>query len=78
MDFHAAFEAWEEGTWWVHDPTRLAPRTSLVRIATGRDAADVAFLSTLSGFTDLETIEVTATVGGTLPADDHVSPVRLP
>jgi hypothetical protein len=29
----------------VVDATLLAPRASLVRIATGRDAADTAFLS---------------------------------
>ena len=41
-DFHACFEACISGTWFVFDPTRLAPLNGLVRIATGRDAADVA------------------------------------
>jgi hypothetical protein len=43
MDFHAVFEAFENGCWCVHDATGLAPRPSLVRIVTGRDAADTAF-----------------------------------
>lgn len=69
MDFHAVAEAYVEGAWWVVDATALAPRLSLLRIATGRDAADTAFLSTLSGSLSLTGIEVTATVDE-LPADD--------
>ncbi len=34
------------GGWWLVDPTRLAPVQGLVRIGTGRDAADIAFLTT--------------------------------
>ena len=53
MDFHAVVEARVEGQWQVLDPTRLAPRPSLVRIATGRDAADTAFATTLAGDAEL-------------------------
>ncbi len=42
QDFHACFEAFIGGCWYVFDPTRLAPLNGLVRIATGRDAADAA------------------------------------
>ena len=45
-DFHAGFEVWLDGGWWLVDPTRLAPIEGLVRIASGRDAADIAFLTT--------------------------------
>lgn len=45
-DFHAVFEVWLDGGWWMVDPTRLAPIEGLVRIASGRDAADIAFLTT--------------------------------
>ena len=41
-DFHACFEVFINGWWYVYDPTRLAPLNGLVRIATGRDAADAA------------------------------------
>lgn len=41
-DFHACFEVFIGGWWYIFDPTRLAPLNGLVRIATGRDAADAA------------------------------------
>lgn len=42
-DFHAVFEAYVGGRWVMFDPTGLAPVEHLVRVATGRDAKDVAF-----------------------------------
>ncbi|WOF23927.1 transglutaminase family protein [Microbacterium betulae] len=69
MDFHAVAEAWVDGSWRTVDATTLAPRAALVRIATGRDAADTAFLSVLSGRADLVAVEVTA-VADRLPDDD--------
>jgi transglutaminase-like putative cysteine protease len=71
MDFHAVFEALENGRWYVHDPTKLAPRASLVRIATGRDAADAAFAAVTSGFADLQSIDVTAIAEPFLVDDDR-------
>jgi len=47
-DFHAYVEAYLGDRWYIFDSTRLCPRTGLVRIGTGRDAADVAF-STIFG-----------------------------
>ena len=47
----------------------LAPRSTLVRIATGRDAADTAFLNVLSGRAELVSVSVTA-VADELPNDD--------
>lgn len=69
MDFHAVAEAWVDGAWRVVDATTLAPRSSLVRIATGRDAADTAFLTVVSGRAALGEVTVTATVD-VLPDDD--------
>ncbi|CAO5153180.1 Transglutaminase family protein [Frankia sp. AiPs1] len=77
MDFHAVFEAWFDGAWWTYDATRRAPRESMIRIATGRDAADTAFLNVLGGIIALRSIEVTATVTGALPLDDNLVPHRL-
>jgi transglutaminase-like putative cysteine protease len=42
-DFHAYFEAYLNGRWYIFDSTRLAPQTGLIRIGTGRDAADTSF-----------------------------------
>lgn len=69
MDFHAVAEAFVEGQWRVVDATLLAPRQSLVRIATGRDAADTAFLDNHNGSITLKRLEVTAIVAGDLPGD---------
>lgn len=69
MDFHAVAEAWIDGAWRVVDATTLAPRSTLVRIATGRDAADTAFLTVVAGRADLIEVEVTATAD-VLPDDD--------
>ena len=44
-DFHAVVEVWLDGDWYLVDPTRLAPLDGLVRIAMGRDATDIAFMS---------------------------------
>ena len=49
--------------------TLLAPRQSLVRIATGRDAADTAFLDNHNGAITLDKLLVTAIVDGDLPRD---------
>lgn len=77
MDFHAVFETLQEGRWRVHDATGLAPRSSLVRIATGRDAADAAFSAVNSGVMDMESLLVSATVGGVLPRDSQSEIVEL-
>lgn len=78
MDFHAVVETRLGTEWEVLDATRLAPRSSLVRIATGRDAADTAFATTLQGEVELTAAEVTAVVDGDLPADDHRVRISLP
>ena len=42
QDFHACFEAYLGNDWVIFDATRLVPLNGLVKIATGRDAADSA------------------------------------
>jgi len=69
MDFHAVAEAFVDGEWRVVDATCLAPRQSMVRIATGRDAADTAFLDNHKGSIILKSMMVTAYVDGELPID---------
>lgn len=69
MDFHAVAEVAVEGVWHVVDATARAPRSTLVRIATGRDAADTAFLSTRGAPVRLDDLAVSA-VADVLPDDD--------
>ncbi|MBD8661234.1 transglutaminase family protein [Frigoribacterium sp. CFBP 8754] len=76
MDFHAVAEAWVDGAWHVVDATALAPRQTLVRIATGRDASDTAFLSSYGAYVGLRSMTVTA-VADELPRDDVTAFVTL-
>ena len=48
-DFHAYVEVFVGGVWYLFDPTGISPVTGLIRIATGRDAAEVSF-ATIFGF----------------------------
>lgn len=84
MDFHAVAEAYVDGTWHVIDATRLSDRRSLVRIATGRDAADCAFSSYYGGnvvlrrlFVDAEQTDAAGAALAPDTADDHRSPVTI-
>jgi transglutaminase-like putative cysteine protease len=77
MDFHAVFEAWHDGAWWAYDATRLVPRQTLVRVATGRDATDASFATVTAGIATLVQMSVTATSGGELPVDAHDSRIAL-
>jgi transglutaminase-like putative cysteine protease len=42
-DFHAYVEVMIGGGWYMFDATGISPITGLIRIGTGRDAADVSF-----------------------------------
>jgi transglutaminase-like putative cysteine protease len=71
-DFHSYVEAYIGDRWWLFDPTGITPLTGLLRIGTGRDAADVAF-ATMFG-----------NVQGTMPrvafeaADDPAAGIARP
>lgn len=54
-DFHACFECLIGDAWMVFDATRLAKLNGLVRIATGRDAADTAVASVFGAVTNVRT-----------------------
>jgi transglutaminase-like putative cysteine protease len=77
MDFHAVVEVLTPSGWLVVDATRLAPRDTLVRIATGRDAADTAFATTVRGDVELLESQVFASTEDDLTVDDHERPVTL-
>jgi transglutaminase-like putative cysteine protease len=77
MDFHAVAEALIDETWFVVDASLLAPRQSMVRIASGRDAADTSFLSAYHGDATLNSVTVAASIDGDLPIDDVHALVQL-
>ena len=71
-DFHCYLDVFLGDRWYLFDPTGISPLTGLIRIATGRDAADVSF-ATMFG-----------QVRGTMPklsftaVEDVASGVSLP
>jgi transglutaminase-like putative cysteine protease len=67
-DFHACFEAFIGGRWFVFDATHLAPLNGLVRIGTGRDAAD-ASIATIFGSLDCTRLTVSCE-----PVDGPLNP----
>ncbi|WP_370653036.1 MULTISPECIES: transglutaminase-like domain-containing protein [Mycobacterium] len=77
MDFHAVAEALIDGQWRVVDATCLAPRQAMLRIATGRDAADTAFLDNHRGAIELSDMVVTAVTSDDLPRDSVEDLVTL-
>jgi transglutaminase-like putative cysteine protease len=77
MDFHAVAEVCIGGQWYVHDATALAPRSALTRIATGRDAADTAFVTVYRGRAELTGANVLAVTDQVLPSDALEVAVQL-
>lgn len=59
MDFHAWFEVWLGGSWWTFDARFNVPRIGRVPIGRGRDAVDVAMVTTYGDAT-LERMSVRA------------------
>jgi transglutaminase-like putative cysteine protease len=51
MDFHAWFEVWLGERWWTFDARFNTPRIGRVPIGRGRDAVDVAMITTYGGAT---------------------------
>jgi transglutaminase-like putative cysteine protease len=58
-DFHACFEAYLGGKWIIFDATKLSPLNGLIKIASGRDAADAAIAS-LFGNVLCQTVKVSS------------------
>ncbi len=66
MDFHACFEAWLGGEWYLFDPTDSIPPEHIAVIARGRDAADAA-LTTIFGRVSAGAVRVKCVVA---PVDE--------
>lgn len=59
-DFHAVVEVWLDGAWHMVDATGLAPIEGMVKIAVGRDATDIAFMTAFnSAIMNAQSITVT-------------------
>ena len=71
-DFHAYVEVYVGGSWYIFDPTGISPVTGLLRIGTGRDAADVSF-ATLFG-----PVQAGMPIVRYAPVDDPVLGIGLP
>ena len=60
QDFHAVVDVWLDGRWHLIDASGLAPREGLIRIAVGRDATDISFM-TIFGHANFMDQQVTVT-----------------
>jgi len=63
-DFHAMFEVYLSSGWVMFDATHMSPIDDLVRVATGRDAKDVAFATIYGPATMLAMAPLISKVGG--------------
>lgn len=73
-DFHGFFEAFLDDDWYLFDATRMAPIDGLVRIATGRDAADVAFAAVVGTVELVDKVVTVIDLDRTEPADPTATP----
>lgn len=74
LDFHAYVEIYLGGQWYIFDPTGTVLPMGLLRIGTGRDAADVSFATAFGPVTSTPpqvSIEAVGDLGGaySLPFD---------
>lgn len=72
-DFHAVFEAYLSGRWYLFDATRQASLDRMVRIGVGRDATDVSFATIYGDIepttpTVIARVEPEAAPGAPMPA----------
>ena len=70
-DFHACFEAYIGDEWVLFDATRLAPLNGLIKIATGRDAADTS-TANIFGEINFTSMQVNCTI-----AEGQFTPIYL-
>jgi transglutaminase-like putative cysteine protease len=70
MDFHAWFEVWLGQSWWTFDARFNEPRIGRVPIGRGRDAVDVAMVTTYGAAT-LERMTVWAETAPVAVGEQH-------
>lgn len=69
QDFHACFEAYIGNEWVLFDATKLVPLNGIVKIATGRDAADSS-VANLFGNITCQSIQVSCNI-----KEDNFQPI---
>jgi transglutaminase-like putative cysteine protease len=77
-DFHALFEVYLSGRWWMFDATRKSSVDGIVRIGSGRDAADVAFASIFGNatLTDMA-VSIIPAEAMAMPGEPTTQPISL-
>lgn len=64
-DFHAYVEVMLSGRWYLFDPSGVAPPMGLIRLGTGKDAADVPFVTVFGNvISESPSITIEAIVDG--------------
>lgn len=76
-DFHAFFEVWLDGSWWLYDATRMAPQHGFIPVGWGHDASDTS-VATLAGGIRFRSMEVSVIHEGSVPVPYAEGPIRLP
>jgi transglutaminase-like putative cysteine protease len=73
-DFHAFFEVWLGGQWWVYDATRLAPQHGFIKTGHGKDAADTS-VATFSGAVRISLMDISVQKRTPGPVEYAAGPV---
>lgn len=66
QDFHAIAEVYLDGAWRLVDPTEMSAPSETAIIGVGRDAADVAFMTSF-GFAAFEAMQIEVSRAGNAP-----------
>lgn len=75
-DFHAVVDVWLDGRWRLVDASGLAPTEGLVRIAVGRDATDISFM-TIFGHGEFRSQDVSVTLVQDAEAEGRISDASM-
>jgi len=75
-DFHAYVEVFLGDRWYLFEPTGVSPPMGLVRLGTGRDAADVSFATIFGAVRSSAPVIVVEAIDD--PANGYTLPWRCP
>ena len=75
-DFHAVVEVFLSDRWYLFDPSGVSPPMGLVRLGTGRDAADVSFATIFGMVTSTQPLIAIEAIND--PANGYIMPWFCP